>query len=75
LHKCIFQDVNNDGFSDVIIGYPISEIFFAGESFIYFGGASMDNTADVILTGESGFDSFGACVSIAGDVNNDGFSV
>ncbi len=34
----------------------------------------MDNTADVILTGESGFDSFGVCVSIAGDVNKDGFS-
>ncbi|MGE5846495.1 MAG: FG-GAP-like repeat-containing protein, partial [Ignavibacteria bacterium] len=67
-------DLNNDGFSDIIIGNPLSNVFSGGRSWIYFGGAPMDNIPDVIAAGESGFDNFGAFVSAAGDVNNDGFS-
>ncbi|MBK8381376.1 MAG: FG-GAP repeat protein [Ignavibacteria bacterium] len=66
-------DVNGDGYSDVIVGarwYSSAN----GKAYIYFGGASMNNTADVIMTGESISDSFGVSVSSAGDVNGDGYS-
>ena len=46
----------------------------AGRAYIYFGGASMDNTADVILTGAAAGDYFGYSVSTAGDVNGDGYA-
>jgi len=66
-------DVNGDGFSDVIVGsYGYSSI--AGRAYIYFGGNSMDNTADVVLTGEASGNAFGLSVSTAGDVNSDGYS-
>ncbi len=66
-------DVNGDGYSDVIIGaYQL--ISYTGRSYIYFGGASMDNIADVTMTGEAIGVYFGNSVSSAGDVNGDGYS-
>ncbi|MCK6620087.1 MAG: FG-GAP repeat protein [Calditrichaceae bacterium] len=69
-------DVNNDGFSDVLIGASWNDAggVDAGRAYLYFGGPGMDNIADVIFTGEAGFDLFGHSVSAAGDVNNDGFA-
>ena len=69
-------DVNGDGYSDVIVGARSNDAggSNAGRSYIYFGGTSMDNTADVIMTGEAAFDNFGISVSTAGDVNGDGYS-
>ncbi|MBK9404711.1 MAG: FG-GAP repeat protein [Ignavibacteria bacterium] len=66
-------DVNGDSYSDVIIG---DEYYngASGRSCIYYGGASMNNVADVILTGEAGNNNFGGSVSNAGDVNGDGYS-
>jgi hypothetical protein len=67
-------DVNKDGYGDVIIGalgYPGGG--YIGRTCIYYGGASMDSTADVVLTGAAGGDNFGRSVSGAGDVNNDGY--
>ena len=66
-------DVNGDGYSDVIVGsdgYNLS----TGRAYIYLGSASMDNTADIILAGAAGGDQFGWSVSIAGDVNADGYT-
>jgi len=66
-------DVNGDGFSDVIIGadrYNSNQ----GRAYIYYGGSSMNNVADVIFTGAASSEFFGASVSSAGDVNSDGFS-
>lgn len=65
-------DMNGDGFDDVIVG---SFYFNAqtGAAYIFYGGANMNNTADVTLNGTAGVDIFGASVSGAGDVNGDGF--
>ncbi|MEO8664044.1 MAG: integrin alpha [Ignavibacteria bacterium] len=66
-------DVNGDGFSDVIVGaYGYSSN--TGRAYIYFGGASMNNSADVVMTGETTNNQFGYSVSSAGDVNGDGYS-
>ena len=65
-------DVNGDGYSDVIVGaeaYSTS----TGRVYVYFGGASMNNTSDVTMTGEATYNSFGTSVSTAGDVNGDGY--
>ncbi|HMQ68348.1 MAG TPA: integrin alpha, partial [Ignavibacteria bacterium] len=66
-------DVNGDGFGDVIVGaYGYSSN--TGRVYIYHGGAAMNNTSDVVLTGETVNNYFGYSASSAGDVNGDGFS-
>ncbi|MBK8381484.1 MAG: FG-GAP repeat protein [Ignavibacteria bacterium] len=69
-------DVNGDGYSDVIVGAILNDAggTGAGRAYIYFGGSSMNNVADLIMTGEAGSDQFGVSVSSAGDVNGDGYS-
>jgi hypothetical protein len=65
-------DVNNDGYDDVIAGsdgYDSSR----GAAYVFFGGSSMDNTADVVMTGEHTWSGFGKGVAGAGDLNNDGY--
>jgi len=66
-------DVNGDGYSDVIVGND-GYATLTGRAYIYFGGAAMNNTADVTMTGEAQINHFGVSVSSAGDVNGDGFS-
>ncbi len=66
-------DVNGDGFGDVIVGAP-GYLTEQGRAYIYYGGSSMNSSADVILTGASSNDDFGFSVSDAGDVNGDGYS-
>ncbi len=69
-------DVNGDGYSDVIVGADGNDAggADAGRAYIYFGGASMNNVADVLLTGAAANDNFGYSVATAGDVNGDGYS-
>ena len=82
-------DVNGDGFSDIIIGAPISDgasnlTSLAGESYVVFGKANWNSTPTVALgslNGTAGFtlfgidreDASGTSVNGAGDVNGDGF--
>ena len=64
-------DLNRDGYSDIIIGeYRYNNL--TGRAYVYFGGASMNAIDDVVLNGETANSNFGACVSLAGDVNGDG---
>ena len=65
-------DVNNDGFGDLIVG---AELYSSntGRAYIYYGGSSMDNSADVTMTGVGANNYFGYSVSGAGDVNDDGY--
>ena len=66
-------DVNGDGFSDIIVGaYGYSST--TGRAYIYFGGNTMDNVADVVLSAEASGNAYGLSVSTAGDVNGDGYS-
>ncbi|MBK8550261.1 MAG: FG-GAP repeat protein [Ignavibacteria bacterium] len=65
-------DVNGDGYSDVIVG-ATGYSSNTGRAYIYFGGASMNNTADVTMTGDATSIDFGRSVSTAGDVNGDGY--
>jgi hypothetical protein len=45
-------DINNDGFSDVIIGAISFGIQYQGRIYIYFGGNPMDTSYDVAMMGE-----------------------
>jgi len=69
-------DVNGDGYSDVIAGALFNDAggSLAGRAYIYFGGSSMNNASDIIMTGEAVNDNFENSVSSAGDVNGDGYS-
>ncbi len=65
-------DLNNDGYDDVIVG-AFSYESYKGKVYIYYGGSSMDNNADITMDGEGTDNSFGHSVSTAGDVNGDGY--
>jgi len=66
-------DLNGDGFDDVFVGSP-GYNSSNGRTDVYFGGATMNNTADVSMIGENSSDRFGAVVVGIGDMNQDGYS-
>ena len=80
-------DVNGDGYDDLIIGaYRANPNGFdSGETYVVYGGASAPGTDGVLdlsdLDGTNGFtlngidaiDNSGISVSLAGDVNGDGY--
>ena len=61
------RDMNGDGFDDVIVGAAL-----VNRAYIYFGGRSVNNTADLNYSGDLSGENFGNSVSEAGDVNGDG---
>ncbi|GJM43956.1 MAG: hypothetical protein DHS20C21_07980 [Gemmatimonadota bacterium] len=68
-------DTNGDGFDDVLVGAPWYGSNYAeiGRVYLFFGGPTMDDTPDLIFTGEADFDTFGYSLGLAGDVDADGF--
>jgi hypothetical protein len=58
--------------ADTFITFSGEQENSEGKAHIFFGGDSMDTTADVNLTGESAADRFGYSVACAGDMDNDG---
>ncbi|MFH0734918.1 MAG: FG-GAP-like repeat-containing protein [bacterium] len=74
-------DLNGDSCNDIIISAPNVLINInvydinSGSCYIFYGGTTLDNIADVELSGNySGIYLFGFNVAPAGDVNNDGFA-
>lgn len=70
-------DVNNDGYSDVIIGAPgfNNDQGNVGRVYVYYGGASgLSASADWTIESDQTDAHFGISVASAGDVNNDGYS-
>jgi hypothetical protein len=69
-------DVNNDGYGDLIVGAENNDAggTDAGRTYVYFGGATVNNTVDVTLTGTAAGEYFGGSVASAGDVNGDGYA-
>ena len=68
-------DVNNDSYDDVIVGDKFDGAggLHAGAAYLFYGGPSMDGSADVIFNGSPANELYGNAVSGAGDVNGDGF--
>ncbi len=60
-------DANNDGFSDVLVGFP-------GENTVrlYYGSAVLDTIPDLTFVGPQSGERFGASVAF-GDIDDDGF--
>ena len=70
-------DINNDGYSDVIIGAPLANDGQSdeGRANIYLGSSTgLSDVIHVRLEINSINASFGESVSLAGDVNGDGYS-
>lgn len=70
-------DVNGDGYDDVIIGAPSVSHDFVGEGAVYIYYGSEDGLSlepDWVMYGAHDSSGFGRCVSIKGDVNNDGYA-
>jgi len=72
-------DVNGDGYSDVIVGAPhyTNDVNYEGAVFCYFGSSTgLSSNAGWTVEGNSPGASyhFGQAISLAGDVNGDGYS-
>ena len=70
-------DVNNDGYSDVIFSAPDLDDSETdeGKVFLHYGGSSgLSISSDKNLQTNVASDNFGTSVSLAGDVNGDGYS-
>jgi Ca2+-binding RTX toxin-like protein len=79
-------DINNDGFDDLIIAAPFTDLGgkdFVGQTYVVFGGtnvassgtfnfSSLNGTNGFKINGLSSNSGLGWSVSNAGDINNDG---
>ena len=66
------DDINGDGYDDVIIGAP-GYGRFQGRVYVYLGGPNRDRKVDLVLDGEPGtLGGFGWFMAV-GDANGDGY--
>jgi len=72
---CSAGDVDGDGYADVIIGAPAYYTTQQGAAHVHLGGAGgVAGAAAWSVNGAAASSRYGASVSVAGDVNGDGFS-
>ncbi|UCG01847.1 MAG: FG-GAP repeat protein [Candidatus Heimdallarchaeota archaeon] len=76
------NDVNNDGYADILIGAPENFLVYDndGSAYLFYGRPTEKwqltlqlSQANISFTRESHGDAFGTHVAGVGDVNNDGF--
>lgn len=69
-------DLNQDGYDDIAVGAPQDSTFaaYAGRACVYFGGPSVNLTADVNLSYKSAYAQMGESLAGARDLNGDGRS-
>jgi len=70
--KIAGDDLNNDGYSDVVVSavYETADAYQSGTVSIFFGGATIGATPDIVIRGDStnGGNGFGIAT---GDINGD----
>lgn len=69
-------DVNNDGYSEVVVGSPYytTTLTDEGRASVWFGGPSgLAASTTYVINGGQDNSRFGASVTSAGDINGDGF--
>jgi len=62
-------DLNDDGYTDLVIG-----TYGANKAFVYYGGPDFDGASDVTIDDHTGESYFGYPVASAGDLNDDGYT-
>lgn len=71
-------DVNGDGYADLLVGssgYDYYNWTNAGQVYAYYGGPNgVTTAADWVATGDQSNGNFGISVSLAGDINGDGYT-
>ena len=69
-------DLNGDGWGDIAVGAPQDNTLatYAGRAFVYFGGPSVNLTADANLGYGTAYAQMGSAISGARDLNGDGRS-
>jgi hypothetical protein len=72
------QDINGDGYADVVVGAP-EESSFAGAAYVFHSSGATgvrtttDASADARLAGVNANDAFGSAIAL-GDINGDGYA-
>lgn len=68
-------DFNKDGYDDVIVGAPFADGAGTnrGRAYIFFGGAVMNASADVRITGSKNNDKIAGSLSGGGDIDGNGY--
>jgi hypothetical protein len=70
------EDVNDDGYSDVVVGAH-GHSNSRGEVYLWYGpvsGSALLNAGDVVITGIDPNDHLGYSIALAGDTNSDGYA-
>ena len=72
---CPVGDLNDDGYSDLLIGIVVGPNVSGGSAYILFGGEDMDELVDatILHTDVGAAGTFANFVSPAGDMDGDGY--